>query len=213
MKETNLAGLVRAVQTVDSLQNHEQLQSEQKTLQECSTTISSNQSRELTNSNESLRKAIVQEESLTRTKLLLNEFRATWGSKWLSPIAELDYLHVVALWNEEVGSLEDDDLRRALLACRSSFEFPPSISQFLRIAYDFYSESTAFNIALNNKLEEIEKNYEPVPKNLVIYHAKRKALHIFNTRNEYSGQEQRREWKQAYNDEIMEFLKSRNEEC
>jgi len=97
----------------------------------------------------------------------------------------------------------------AMRTCRVIYNFPPSISEFLRAAYSFYTENESFRIASNHTQKELRGILGESIKDKILYNARQSVIGIFNTTNEYSIQDQKREWKKAYNNEIETFLKTR----
>ena len=205
------------MQTINKLINNLQLQQEaqltgQNHLQECDKNESQTQSQNLQKLKDEQQRQIEEskkKKSKILTELLLNDFAITWGAKWTSVVAECDYNRVAEIWGEEISSLTEDEFVLAMRTCRAIYNFPPSISEFLRAAYSFYTENESFRIASNHTQKELRGILGESIKDKILYNARQSVIGIFNTTNEYSIQDQKREWKKAYNNEIETFLKTR----
>jgi hypothetical protein len=150
----------------------------------------------------------LEKKSKLKVELLLKDFRIIWGNKLTSAINANDYSRLVEIWRESIYNLTDEEIKRALIFCKNTYTFPPSISEFLRAAYDFYSEQEAFSIANSATQDVLENELDcSLPKNIVLLTARGKVKNIFRkSYQELDSSEILKIWRSQYKHEIESFL-------
>lgn len=100
----------------------------------------------------------------------LSEFGGVWGNKWLSHLEKCDIEKIRNLWVWALAGLTEDQIVNAFKRCCKIYDFPPSINEFLREAYEFVPEEEAFErgcYAIHHQSEFDRSN----PRDLMIINA------------------------------------------
>jgi len=144
----------------------------------------------------------------------MKDFHATWGNKWANVVGECDRERLVYIWAQETKCLKNEEVAKAIRACRRKYTFPPSIHEFLCAAYDFYSPEEAFDLAWKFEIGQ-EEPYSV--KDYILARARIAVDYIFSTVKAYNPycasnekeipyEEKVKIWNKQYKNEINDFL-------
>lgn len=162
--------------------------------------------KKIINNLDSSRIKALQQKSEEQTAILFKFFTFFYGYKWTSRFQECDREYAFKVWAEALIGMNDREFKRAIEACPTLYDFPPCPAEILHIAFDFYSENEAFNIAKSCSQKELESKLDASARNQVLLHARWVLKDIFNPYNAWSEEGQRRQWHSQYQDSIKTFL-------
>jgi hypothetical protein len=80
--------------------------------------------------------------------------KKAWGAKWCTHLNEADLESTMSLWKRETNVLTDEQFTRGFDRCVNTLEFPPSIAQFKRAAYDILPVNQAYDLKETNRIAQ-----------------------------------------------------------